>query len=155
MKGPFHYEQLVRIPMLLRWPAGFAGGRTTGALLSQVDLVPTALEAAGLPRPGNLDGTSALPFLRGEVEAVRREALVECVDDPRGIRCKTLVTATHKLTWYAGQDYGELVDLGADPRERRNLWTDPDHQALRAELLGRLLALQEPLERRAERYCYA
>ena len=155
MKGPFHYEQLVRIPMICRWPAGFPGGQVSGALLSQVDVVPTALEAAGLPRPGNLDGASALPYLRGEAQAVRRQALVECVDSPRGIRCKTLVTPTHKLTWYAGHDYGELVDLVADPSERRNLWADPAHQRLRAELLGRLLDLQEPLERRAERYSYA
>ena len=33
MKGPFHYEQLLRIPMIMRWPGGFAGGsRTIGAL---------------------------------------------------------------------------------------------------------------------------
>ncbi len=155
MKGPFSYEQLVRIPMVLRWPAGFAGGRSTEALLSQVDLAPTALAAAGLPAPGNLDGVNALPLLRGEAQAVRETALVECVDDPRGIRSKTLVTPGHKLTWYAGQDYGELYDREADPREKVNRWEDSAYLEVRARLLGTLLDLQEPLERRAERYCYA
>lgn len=155
MKGPLPYEQLVRIPMILRWPAGFAGGRSTDALFSQVDLVPTVLAAVGLPLPEALEGRAALPFLRGETESVREEALIECVDDPEGIRSKTLVTARHKLTWYAGQDYGELYDLETDPREKVNLWKDRAHLALRARLLGRLLALQEPLEKRVARYCYA
>ncbi|MHB9025160.1 MAG: sulfatase family protein [Armatimonadota bacterium] len=155
MKGPFHYEQLVRIPLLLRWPCGISSSMQTSALISQVDLAPTVLEAVGLPVPAGIDGSSALPFLRGEAERIRPSALVECVDDPHKLRLKTLITSTHKLTWYAGQSSGELYDLEADPRERVNRWDDPTCATVKASMLAELLTLQEPLERRQPRYCYA
>jgi len=155
MKGPFHYESLIRIPLLMRWPRGFAGHQQLAALSSQVDLTPTVLAAAELDCPPEIDGHSLLPVLRGDSEAIQDAVLVECVDDPRKLRLKTIVTARHKLTWYCGQDDGELYDLADDPREKTNQWNNPAYAPLRARLLGRLLAMMEPLERRAARYCYA
>jgi arylsulfatase A-like enzyme len=155
LKGPYHYDELVRIPFLVRWPAGFAGGQAPTALASQVDIVPTALAAAGLPGGEALDGCSLLPLLRGDASAAGGEALVECVDDPRGLRLKTLVTPDRKLTWYAGHDFGELYDLEADPDEQVNRWADPAWAPERARLLGRLLSRLERVERRQHRYCYA
>lgn len=155
MKGPFHYEPLVRVPLLLRWPQGFPGGQTLSTLISHVDLAPTILSAAGLDRPAALDGFDALPLLRGEASSLRDAALIECVDDPGGLRLKTLVTVDRKLTWYCGQDYGELYDLETDGREKVNRWDDPAYGKDRLRLLGRLLDALEPLERRVERDCYA
>ena len=155
MKGPFHYEQLVRIPMIVRWPAGFAQGARTEGLLSQVDIVPTVLSALGLEGAEGLDGVDACPLLRDEAGAVRDHVLIECVEDPKTLRLKTIVTRDRKLTWYAGRDWGELYDLAADPREKRNLWSAPASCAEKARLLGRLLDTLEPTERRAPRYCYA
>ncbi|MHB9131283.1 MAG: sulfatase family protein [Armatimonadota bacterium] len=155
MKGPFHYEQLIRIPMLLRWPGGFSGGQRVQSLMSQVDLVPTMLAAADLACPDDSDGVNLLPLLRGETACARDAALVECVDDPRKLRLKTIVTEDRKLTWYAGSREGELYDLARDPGEKVNRWDDPAYAHDRAQLLGRLLDLLEPLERRVPRDCYA
>jgi uncharacterized sulfatase len=155
MKGPFHYEQLVRVPMIVRWPRGFSGGRRISGLFSHVDIVPTLLSAAGLEIPSEVDGVDALPLLRGETASVRDHALVECVDDLKKLRLKTLVTENRKLTWYCGQTYGELYDLDRDARERHNLWNDPTRAAEKAGLLGKLLETTEPLERRVKRNCYA
>lgn len=41
------------------------------------------------------------------------------------------------MTWYAGEDYGELYDLEEDPNEFVNLW-DRCH-GVRRELAERLL----------------
>lgn len=155
MKGPFHYEQLVRIPMLMRWPGGFAGGQRHSALINQVDLAPTVLAAVGQPLPAELDGVNALPLLRGQTTRLREATLVECIDDPHKLRLKTIVTDNRKLTWYAGQPYGELYDLEADPREKINRWDDPAYAVDKAHMLAGLLDMMEPLERRAARYCYA
>ena len=122
MKGPFHYEQLVRVPMLLRFPQAVSAGQRTQALFSQVDIVPTTLSALGLPIPSDTDGVDVMPMLTGEAASVRDSVLVECVDDPRGLRLKTIVTDTRKLTWYCGHAYGELYDLESDPGERINQW---------------------------------
>jgi arylsulfatase A-like enzyme len=155
MKGPFHYEQLIRVPLLMRWPHGFEGGRSTSSLLSLCDLAPTALAAAGLEIPEAMDGVNALPLLRGESTAVRDHVLVECIDDPRKLRLKTIVTENRKLTRYAGEEYGELYDLENDPRERTNLWQNAEYSGDKAGLLNRLMNDLEPLEHRAPRLCYA
>lgn len=155
LKGPFHYEELIRVPLLVRWPAGLpAGGRVDG-LLSHVDLVPTLLEAAGLPAVPDLDGVNALPLLRGERGHVRDAAIVECNDDPGVLRLKTIVTRDRKLTMYHGRDEGEYYDLAADPGELRNRWSDPGSAAAREGLLRRLLDHAERLEKRAPRLSYA
>lgn len=155
LKGPFHYEELVRVPLLLRWPAGLPAGSRAAGLLSHVDIVPTLLAAAGQPLTAELDGHNALPWLRGEAPSPRQDAIVECIDDPAVLRLKTIITETRKLTFYHGQDYGELYDLEADPGEVTNRWNVPAYAADREQLLRRLLDHAEPLERRASRLSYA
>jgi arylsulfatase A-like enzyme len=155
MKGPFHYEPLIRVPLLLRWPEGIPGGQRLSSIASHVDLAPTLLAACGLAIAEDFDGLDALPLLQGKAPAGREAALVEFVDDPGGLRLKTMVTQRWKLTWYARKPYGELLDLDSDPQERTNLWDDPNFAPVKASLLARLLDTTERLERRAERDCYA
>ena len=155
MKGPFHYEQLVRVPTLLRFPARVPDGQRIQALFSHVDIVPTVLSAIGVPLPSNIDGVDAIPMLTGETAAIRDSVLVECVDDPRGLRLKTIITDTRKLTWYCGHAYGELYDLEKDPNERVNQWENAAYAADRMDLMSRILETMEPLERRVERFSYA
>jgi len=154
-KGPFHYEQLVRIPLLMRWPRGFNGGQAIPDLASVVDIVPTCLEAAGCQLPDDTDGLEAISMLQGRQSTSRDSVLIECLDDPDKLRLKTIVTADRKLTWYCGQPYGELYDFETDPREKVNHWDNPLYAANKADLLSQLLSTLEPLERRAERHAYA
>jgi len=149
MKGPYPYEVLIHVPMIVRWPAGLPGARRVDALVSHVDLVPTLLAAVGAEPDDGLDGANALPLLRGQVDRLRHEALVEYTHGPGGMRLKTLVTENRKLTWYGDGRPGELGDLANDPREKRNLWDDPAYGADKAELLGRIIDRLGPLERRA------
>ena len=155
MKGPFHYEQLVRVPTLLRFPAAIRAGQRTQALFSHVDIVPTVLSAIGLPIPGDTDGVDAMPMLTGETVSARDSVLVECIDDPRGLRLKTIVTDTRKLTWYCGYAYGELYDLENDPGERENLWDNAVYTDDKASLMSSILETMEPLEKRVKRLSYA
>ncbi len=64
------YEGGIRVPMVLRWPAGLmGGGRTVDAMVHFADWLPTLLAMAGVSLPaGNLplDGVNVLPLLRGE-----------------------------------------------------------------------------------------
>lgn len=52
------YEGGVKVPMLAVWPGVFPAGERTPALVSTVDLLPTLLDAAGLPVPQGLHGRS-------------------------------------------------------------------------------------------------
>ena len=138
LKGPFHYDCLVRVPLLVRWPAQISAGQRTAALVSLVDLVPTLLAAAGQEIPDFVDGVSALDVLRGQATPARQECFVEFIDDPDALRLKTIVTEDAKLTLYEGHEFGELYDLDADPGEIRNLWDSDEHRPVREALRARI-----------------
>ena len=58
----------IRVPAVVRWPAGLPRGREVGGLVHFADWLPTLLAAAGLKVPAKLgiDGRDALPVLRGK-----------------------------------------------------------------------------------------
>jgi len=62
------YEGGVRLPLIIRWPAGLDGGREVDRMIHFCDWFPTLLAALGLEVPGDLriDGVNVLPVLRGE-----------------------------------------------------------------------------------------
>lgn len=60
----------VRVPLIVHWPAGITMGRRSGALVSTVDIMPTALAAAGL-KPAAVDGRSLLPLATGKAARIR------------------------------------------------------------------------------------
>lgn len=155
MKGPFHYEQLVKVPTIIRYPEAIPSGQRSNALFSHADIVPTVLAAAGLPIPTDIDGVDAMPMLSREQDSVRDSLLIECVDDPQGLRLKTIVTDNRKLTWYCGHPYGELYDLESDPAERINHWDNPTYASDKAHLISAILEEMEILEKRVERTSYA
>ena len=41
----------------------------------------------------------------------------------------------YKIVNYHGKDFGELYDHQTDPNEFRNLWDEPDHALLKAQLI--------------------
>jgi arylsulfatase len=167
-KGPYHFDGVIRVPLIVRWPGGGSGEH--GGVVSLLDLAPTILEATGAempPWPGPatpavaeapgapspLAGRSLLGVLRGA--AADGAALVEEDEDYLGCRLRTLVTQRYRLTAYSGQPYGELFDLQEDPDEFHNLWDDPGRAALKQALLVRLLEktmeTELPLPRQSSR----
>lgn len=56
----------IRVPMMLHWPEGVKQARRSNALVSTMDIMPTALEVAGVKAPANLDGKSLLPLATGK-----------------------------------------------------------------------------------------
>ena len=63
----FVYEGGIRVPAILRWPAGLEGKRWCSELIHFTDWLPTLAAAAGAKPPKRqLDGHNALSMLRGE-----------------------------------------------------------------------------------------
>ena len=60
------YEVGVKVPLLLRWPGRIKGAQQRRELISSVDILPTALEAAGAAAPKGLAGRSLLPLAGGK-----------------------------------------------------------------------------------------
>ena len=138
-KGAFHYEDLVRLPFLVRWPGRIPAGGQSEALLSLVDLAPTFLAAAGIEAPHSMVGENQVPVWCGKAEAVRDHVVVENRHEPFTIHVKTYIDSRYKLTVYYRQEYGELFDLEADPGEVNNLWSDPAAAELKHGLIRKLL----------------
>lgn len=150
-KGPFHFEGLLRIPMIWHWPQCFPTQKTP-ALASLLDVAPTILDLAGIPIPecsAHIEapmqlpawpGKSLLPVLSGKEESVQNSVVIENDEDYLGLRLRTLVTPTHKVTTYTGhrgpEPYGELFDLANDPNELHNLWSGSGE--LKNELISQL-----------------
>lgn len=139
MKGPFHYEQIIRVPLLMRMPSNLETVLPAqwDEPVSLVDLVPTCLEVAGLEPASVLDGQTLLAPLK------QRSVMVETVQDWHALKCLSIVSREHKLTCYPGENFGELTRVLGDPNERLNLYeTDP---VLRAQMLSDMLAAQYAL----------
>lgn len=138
LKGPMHYESVLRVPFILSCPAHFAQARTVDGPVGLIDLFPTLLELAGVDVPAGTQGRSLVGQLSGETDRGWDQVYIENDVDPLGLRLRTLVTDRWKLTWYAGESYGELYDLESDPHEFVNLWNRGDPKVKR-ELVSQLL----------------
>ena len=69
-KGAFHYEDMIRVPMIVRWPGHVPAGAVSEAIQSLVDYAPTFLAAAGMRIPGVMTGVNQLETWEGG-QAVR------------------------------------------------------------------------------------
>ena len=136
------YEESIRVPLLVRWPGRVPrGGRTEDAMVLNVDLAPTLLEAAGVPVPREMQGRSLLPYLGGRGGARPRESFFYEYFYERGYPAIPTVFAVRtpdaKLVKYPGHDeWTELFDLKADPYETKNLYADPAQEPLRRRMLA-------------------
>jgi uncharacterized sulfatase len=134
-KGGFHYEDLIKLPFIVRYPGHVPAGRTSTAIQSLVDLAPTFLSLAGIPIPHHMTGIDQSEVWKGTKSSVRDHAIVEFRHEPTTIHQKTYVNERYKLTVYYNQTYGELFDLQEDPGEIHNLWDEPEYAELKSELL--------------------
>ncbi|WP_028612197.1 sulfatase family protein [Paenibacillus harenae] len=134
-KGGFHYEDLIRIPFIVRYPGHVPAGVQSGAIQSLVDLAPTLLSYRGIPVPHGMTGVNQREVWEGTKPQARDHAIVEFRHEPTTIHQKTYVNDRYKITVYFNQTYGELFDLRDDPHELHNLWDDPDSANLKTTLL--------------------
>jgi len=142
----FMYEESLRMPFLVRWPATIKAGTRSDAVALNVDFAPTFLEAAGLPVPGDMQGRSILPILRGRTPADWRTSMYyRYYHDPGNHNTRAhygVRTRTHKLIHFWKKDQWELFDLVNDPHELHNLYGEPGQEALAAALKQELAKLK-------------
>jgi N-sulfoglucosamine sulfohydrolase len=145
------YDRGLATPLIVRWPGKVQPGRRINHLVSTVDIMPTFLEAAGVPVPESVQGRSFMSLLEDENAApIREEVYMEQTEHVRYIPCR----AVRNLRWkyiknYSDNAFGldqnnhdrwahrmcellnhpwkrprveeELYDIVADPNEQNNL----------------------------------
>lgn len=134
-KGGFHYEDLIKIPFIVRYPGKVPAGKRSKAMQSLVDLAPTFLNFAQIPVPEQMTGVDQSKVWINEKEHARDHIICEFRHEPTTIHQKTYVDERYKITVYYHQTYGEIFDLLNDPFELNNLWDHPDYSELKQELL--------------------
>lgn len=141
------YEESLRIPLLVRYPAMVRAGSTVEQMVLNIDLAPTLLDLAGLEAPGTVQGRSARPLLAGEDVVWRSSFLYEYFQESWLPGIPTMFgvrTERHKLITYPEiDDLDELYDLQADPHEMTNLAVAPAHDRLKDQLHAELRRLLE------------
>jgi len=138
----FHlYPELLHVPLIVRFPEGAHAGRRVADPVRSIDVMPTVLDALGLPSPDVAQGASLLPLLARE-------------EGPRGLFAEGLTVeggerdllSYRRGGWKLVRDTRAgtevLYDLVHDPEERRDVLAQTDLvlvDALRAELARVLL----------------
>ena len=129
-------EPSANIPFIVHLPEWLEP--QPGAVVDQVvglqDVMPTLLDAAGVPIPDSVDGRSLLPLLRGESPAWRPYLHGEHLSrtDSRFSRYapghQYLTDGLEKYIWYPTDGSEHFFDLVEDPQELTNAVNDPDAQ---------------------------
>ena len=151
------YEESMRMPFLIRYPAKIKAGSRTDAVVGNVDYAPTILDFAGVKKPLYMQGHSFKSICETGNEPANwtNEAYYRYWmhmahhDNPGhvGIRTKQF-----KLIYYYGADYQgmnqtppawELYDMKRDPHELNNLYDDPSYRDKMKDLKKRLAALRK------------
>jgi arylsulfatase A-like enzyme len=153
LKGPIHYQSILRVPFIWADPAAAHHGARCGALAGTVDIAATILARANLAPFNGMHGMSLLGLIDGSRDRLRDGMVVEeegqrvYMGFDRRVRLRTLVTERHRLSLYDGVGWGEFYDLQEDPHERVNRWADPGRSdELRAamdHLVREMIAISE------------
>ena len=134
-KAIHHYEDLLRIPLVVSMPGTIPDGVQSSALQSTLDLPQTFLSFAGLPVPRSMTGVDEKAVWTGETPQLRHHVMVENQHQPTTMNMRTYINQRYKMTVHYNHSYGELYDLEADPGEYVNLWDLPEFQDLKRDLL--------------------
>ncbi|MDP3070547.1 MAG: sulfatase-like hydrolase/transferase [Opitutaceae bacterium] len=111
----------IRVPFFAAWPGRIPAGRTSDHPVIALDVLPTALAAAGAPIPAGLDGANLLPLLTAGSAAAPHAALFWRFGPQRAVR-----RGQWKLTDWRDfdaktQSGWQLYDVAADPGESLDL----------------------------------
>lgn len=137
LKGPMHYEGLLKVPMIVKGP-GVPAGKVVDEPVSTLDLGPTFFDYGSADPQITQHGESLRPLIEGD--ATRDFARNEWGLLPGrvgvALELRTVRTRTHKLTMDLISGAGEMYDLEADPDEMVNLFDAPEAAEIRSRLMG-------------------
>jgi arylsulfatase A-like enzyme len=163
------YDELVRVPFIVRWPGQIAANQNCGAFISSaVDLAATFCDLAGVERPSTFAGQSILPLVTEKTEDSSQrteDGGHESRNTQHATRNTNHESRPDIYTTYHGNQFGlysqrmvrdhrwkyiwnataedELYDLLTDPGEITNLAADPAYAVEGQRLRQRILAWME------------
>ncbi len=143
--GASLYEEVVRVPLVIRFPEGLYAGTRVGARASLPDLVPTVMSVIGESPPSDVDGRDLTRLLKSDESAsANREVFLSLrTTGPTGNLVRGVISGPHKYLRRLRPTATEsLYDIEQDPAETKDLASEraDAHQRLAGSLdayLGR------------------
>jgi len=142
------FEGGLRVPCAVRWPGKIAAGSRTDAAATSMDVFATALEAAGLPAPDDIDAISLLPLLTGKAGQLAERDLYFVRREGGGFKGQTtqaIIRGPWKVLQNTPSGPLELYNLDADKLE-----TTLSNKTAVPQLDGLGSALQQQIKRGTE-----
>lgn len=133
-KGAFMYDEITRIPMVVSG----AGHTDCDSMVYLHELMPTALEIAGVKPPKPVDGESLLPLMNGTQSGNgRTHVFGEFHSHFYVCRQRYIRTPRYQFT-FNESERGELYDLEEDPYQLRNVCGDPQYADIKRRLMDEM-----------------
>jgi arylsulfatase A-like enzyme len=109
------FEGGIRVPCIVRYPNTIPAGFVCDAFLTALEVVPTALHAAGVEKPADLtlDGHNMIPVLSGSTSSVRDKMFWQ--------RRQHKAARVGNWKWIQADGQTSLYDLESDPSEQHDL----------------------------------
>lgn len=118
------WEESTRIPLLFRTPNMKNAGQISSEAVSSLDIYPTLLELAGLPKNKQNEGESLVPYLKNTKLKKASPAISTLERNSHAVR-------SDHYRYIRMQDGSEaFFDHRNDPGEWKNLINNPEYKAL-------------------------
>jgi len=144
LKHGLHYEGVLHVPFLWADPDDVRPS-VSQVLGGTIDIGSTILARAGLAAANGNQGFDIVSCARSGQPPDRFGLMVEedelgvHLGTDKGLRTRTFLTPRWRLTLWDAVERGELFDRKVDPDELHNLWSSPEHQAKKGELIEMML----------------
>ncbi len=146
------FEESLRMPFVVSYPARLAPGRTFDGIVTNVDMAQTILDAAGVEHHERMQGRSFWPELTESADDEPAPGFYYRYWEHDDINHKAPAhygyrTDRYKIIYYYNEGFGlpltsqfvyppewELYDLAVDPAELNNVYGHPDYIEIQEEL---------------------
>jgi len=112
------YDEMIRAPLVIRYPRMFKPGRVITDIVEHVDLAPTILAAVGAPPMKDIEGTSFLDVATGAAPSQIRPLYSVASSRKRE---RSIRVGRYKLITDDDKDWRGLYDVVDDPGETKDL----------------------------------
>ena len=144
--GWMPYEGMLRIPMVMNWPARIGPGLVSDHLVQLHDLAHTIVDIIGEKALPFRDGVSLLPLAEDPKRSNWRDMILNAFYGGEYVMSQRLVITDRYKYVFNGFDFDELYDLEDDPVEMDNKVNNPAYQHIVNDMRARLYELMYQTE---------
>ena len=140
------YEESLVMPFVVRWPGVIEPGSINDDIVSNLDFAETFLDIAGAQIPGDMQGRSLLPLLKGDTPLDWRKTFYYHYYEFPGAhsvaRHYGVTDGNYKLIHFYQNEDWEMFDLTADPNELQSIYGRSEFAGIQSRLEKELKRLR-------------